>query len=73
MDTFEPAKYGPQPSQRIATMVVYLSEVEEGGQTMFKREGLDGKTMYVSSGWWQLAARDAVMSRTCGMPSCSLS
>lgn len=39
MDSFDPKEYGPQPSQRIATVIVYLSDVEGGGQTVFKREG----------------------------------
>lgn len=38
-DTFDPKDFGPQPSQRIATVLLYLSEVEEGGETVFKREG----------------------------------
>lgn len=32
-------EYGPQTSQRIATVLVYLTDVEEGGETIFKREG----------------------------------
>ncbi len=32
-------EYGPQSSQRIATALIYLSDVEEGGETVFKREG----------------------------------
>jgi len=39
MDTFDPKEYGPQGSQRMATMLVYLTDVEEGGETIFKREG----------------------------------
>jgi len=42
MDTFDPKIFGPQPSQRVATVLIYLSEPEEGGETVFKREGLDG-------------------------------
>uniref|UniRef100_A0A7S3R2Q1 Fe2OG dioxygenase domain-containing protein n=2 Tax=Dunaliella tertiolecta TaxID=3047 RepID=A0A7S3R2Q1_DUNTE len=40
MDTFDPKQFGPQRSQRIATVLIYLSDVEEGGETIFKREGL---------------------------------
>jgi prolyl 4-hydroxylase len=40
-DYFDPKDFGPQPSQRIATVLVYLSEVLEGGETVFKREGKD--------------------------------
>lgn len=40
-DTFDPKDFGPQPSQRIATFLLYLSDVEEGGETIFKREGLN--------------------------------
>ncbi|GAX86213.1 hypothetical protein CEUSTIGMA_g13626.t1 [Chlamydomonas eustigma] len=42
MDSFDPKTFGPQPSQRIATVLVYLSDVAEGGETVFKKEGLDG-------------------------------
>lgn len=34
-----PQEYGPQVSQRVATALVYLSDVEEGGETVFKKEG----------------------------------
>jgi hypothetical protein len=39
MDSFDPKTFGPQPSQRIATVLIYLTDVEEGGETVFKREG----------------------------------
>lgn len=44
-DAFNAAEYGPQKSQRIASFLLYLSDVEEGGETMFPFEGgrnLDG-------------------------------
>ena len=44
-DTFDPKIFGPQPSQRIATVLIYLSEVEKGGETVFKKEGLDGELL----------------------------
>ena len=42
MDSFDPKDFGPQGSQRIATVLVYLSDVVEGGETVFKKEGFDG-------------------------------
>jgi prolyl 4-hydroxylase len=42
MDTFSPDEFGPQKSQRMATVLVYLSDVEGGGETIFKKEGLHG-------------------------------
>ncbi|KAL9229813.1 hypothetical protein vseg_005242 [Gypsophila vaccaria] len=37
-DAFNPAEYGPQKSQRIASFLLYLTDVEEGGETMFPYE-----------------------------------
>ncbi|WCJ17905.1 2-oxoglutarate (2OG) and Fe(II)-dependent oxygenase superfamily protein [Euphorbia peplus] len=46
-DAFNPAEYGPQTSQRVASFLLYLSDVEEGGETMFPFEnGAD-----ISSGY----------------------
>ncbi|KAI3785126.1 hypothetical protein L1987_44238 [Smallanthus sonchifolius] len=43
-DTFNPAEYGPQKSQRMASFLLYLSDVEEGGETMFPIENGESKT-----------------------------
>ena len=48
MDSFDPKTFGPQPSQRIATVLIYLSDVIEGGETVFKKEGLGGDTRAVN-------------------------
>ncbi|GMH40574.1 hypothetical protein BSKO_08478 [Bryopsis sp. KO-2023] len=41
-DVFDPESYGPQSSMRIATVLTYLSEVEEGGETVLPLEGVNG-------------------------------
>ncbi|XP_062212485.1 probable prolyl 4-hydroxylase 9 [Phragmites australis] len=37
-DAFDPAQYGPQKSQRVASFLLYLTDVEVGGETMFPYE-----------------------------------
>ncbi|TKY70637.1 prolyl 4-hydroxylase 9 [Spatholobus suberectus] len=37
-DVFDPAEYGPQKSQRVASFLLYLTDVPEGGETMFPFE-----------------------------------
>ncbi|XVF59311.1 hypothetical protein PTKIN_Ptkin07bG0265600 [Pterospermum kingtungense] len=38
LDAFPAEQYGPQKSQRVATFLVYLADVEEGGETAFPYE-----------------------------------
>jgi len=47
-DTFDPESYGPQPSQRIISFLIYLNEWEEGGETVFLLEGADGLARLVN-------------------------
>ncbi|XP_061347636.1 probable prolyl 4-hydroxylase 9 [Gastrolobium bilobum] len=48
-DAFNPTEYGPQKSQRIASFLLYLTDVQEGGETMFPFENganMDGSYGY---------------------------
>ncbi|KAI4315027.1 hypothetical protein L6164_027877 [Bauhinia variegata] len=38
VDAFNPAEYGPQKSQRMASFLLYLSDVSEGEETTFPIE-----------------------------------
>jgi hypothetical protein len=43
LDPHDESEYGPQKTKRIATVLVYLSDVGSGGETLFPREGKDGE------------------------------
>ncbi|XP_022132603.1 probable prolyl 4-hydroxylase 9 isoform X2 [Momordica charantia] len=48
-DAFNPSEYGPQKSQRVASFLLYLTDVQEGGETMFPFENgsnMDGSYDY---------------------------
>ncbi|KAG6594996.1 putative prolyl 4-hydroxylase 9 [Cucurbita argyrosperma subsp. argyrosperma] len=48
-DAFNPSEYGPQRSQRVASFLLYLTDVEEGGETMFPFQNglnMDGTYKY---------------------------
>ncbi|KAL2322809.1 hypothetical protein Fmac_027188 [Flemingia macrophylla] len=48
-DAFNPTEYGPQKSQRMASFLLYLTDVQEGGETMFPFENgrnMDGNYGY---------------------------
>ncbi|RDX63482.1 putative prolyl 4-hydroxylase 9 [Mucuna pruriens] len=48
-DAFNPDEYGPQKTQRMASFLLYLTDVEEGGETMFPFENglnMDGNYGY---------------------------
>lgn len=38
MDTFDPKEFGPQATNRVASFLLYLTDVEEGGETVFPQE-----------------------------------
>jgi prolyl 4-hydroxylase len=48
MDSFDPKDFGPQQSQRLATVLVILDEPEAGGETIFLREGKNGDKRVVT-------------------------
>jgi prolyl 4-hydroxylase len=50
VDVADPEVHGHQDSMRMATVVMYLSDVEEGGETVFKAEGIDGKWLCSQQG-----------------------
>ncbi|XP_058772829.1 probable prolyl 4-hydroxylase 9 [Vicia villosa] len=48
-DAFNPSEFGPLDSQRVASFLLYLTDVEEGGETMFPFENglnMDGSYRY---------------------------
>eukprot|EP00798_Chlamydomonas_sp_ICE-L_P005318 gene5318-18564_t len=53
-DTFNPKDFGKQYSTRIATFLLFLSDVEEGGETVFKREGKSNANLTIND--WRTCA-----------------
>ena len=48
LDAFDPAQYGKLASQHAATVLTVLQAPEEGGETVFKKEGQGGEKREVA-------------------------